>query len=31
MEKLIQDLNREVIELEVAINKANNETYIEIE
>ena len=31
MEKLIQDLNREVIELEVAINKANNETYIDIE
>ena len=31
MEKLIQDLNREVIELEVAINKANNETYIDID
>ena len=31
MEKLIQDLNRDIIELEVAINKANNETYIDIE
>ncbi|MBN9647466.1 hypothetical protein TPDSL_14330 [Terrisporobacter petrolearius] len=31
MEKLIDNLNREVIELEVAINKANNETYIDID
>ena len=31
MEKLIENLNREVIELEVAINKANNETYINID
>lgn len=31
MEKLINDLNKEVIELEVAINKANNETYIDMD
>lgn len=31
MEKLIDNLNREVIQLEVAINKANNETYIDID
>ena len=31
MEKLIESLNKEVIELEVAINKANNETYIDID
>lgn len=31
MEKLIENLNKEVIELEVAINKANNETYINID
>ncbi|MEW9078329.1 hypothetical protein [Terrisporobacter glycolicus] len=31
MEKLIKNLNKEVIELEVAINKANNETYINID
>ena len=30
MEKLIQKLNDEVMELEVAINKVNNETYIDI-
>lgn len=31
MEILTESLNREVIELEVAINKANNETYIDID
>lgn len=30
MEKLVKNLNKEVLELEVAINKANNETFIEI-
>lgn len=31
MEKLIENLNTEIMELEVAINKANNETYIDID
>lgn len=31
MERLIENLNEEIIELEVAINKANNETYINID
>lgn len=31
MERLIEDLNNEVMNLEVAINKANNETYINID
>ena len=31
MEKLVSDLNEEVLQLEVAINKANNETYITID
>ena len=30
MEKMVADLNEEVLQMEVAINKANNETYIEI-
>ena len=30
MEKLVEEINKEVLELEVAINKANNETFIEI-
>ena len=30
MEKLVDEINKEVLELEVAINKANNETFIEI-
>lgn len=30
MEKMVEDLNKEILEIEVAINKANNETYIEI-
>ena len=29
MEKMVEDLNKEILEIEVAINKANNETYIE--
>ena len=28
MEKLVKDLNKEILELEIAINKANNETFI---
>ena len=27
---MVADLNEEVLQMEVAINKANNETYIEI-
>lgn len=30
IEKLVEDINKEVLELEVAINKANNETFIDI-
>ena len=30
MEDLVENLNREILELEVAINKANNEVFIEI-
>ena len=30
MEQLVENLNKEVLELEIAINKANNETFIEI-
>lgn len=30
MENLLEDLNKEILELEIAINKANNETFIEI-
>ena len=30
MEQLVENLNEEVLELEIAINKANNETFIEI-
>ena len=30
METLVKDLNKEILELEIAINKANNETFIEI-
>ena len=30
MEILVKDLNKEILELEIAINKANNETFIEI-
>lgn len=29
MEKLVKDLNKDVLELEIAINKANNETFIQ--
>ena len=29
MEQLVENLNKEVLELEIAINKANNETFIE--
>ena len=28
MEKLVKCLNKEILELEIAINKANNETFI---
>ena len=30
MEQLVENLNEEVLELEIAINKANNETFIEV-
>ena len=30
MEELVENLNREILELEVAINRANNEVFIEI-
>lgn len=30
MEKLVKELNKEVLELEIAINKANNEIFLEV-
>ena len=31
MEKMVADLNEEVLQMEVAINKANNEILIDID